>query len=143
MSAGFVPALNYVNTRLRVKFDGSCLRQEKLTFTPKNVPNIYIFYKINLWLNIQDADFVLELLNWVKNADPVKWKYSGYGIGFDDFSLSDGGVFGKNVIKFGANIGSLVHVNNKKEDISILGKCPTYWFRWYYVVCRESIFYKL
>ena len=35
--------------------------------------------------------------------------------------LNDSG-FGKNIIIFGANMSSLVHADNKKKDIVILGK---------------------
>ena len=62
-----------------------------------------------------------------KNADPDKYKYSSYGIGFDlcsEFSLSDGSM-GKNVFIFGVNMSSSVHIDNKKKDILILGKCTT------------------
>ena len=41
------PALNYINSKLQVKVDGSCLKQDKFTFTNKKVLNIYITYKIN------------------------------------------------------------------------------------------------
>ena len=61
-----------------------------------------------------------------KNADPDKYSYSGYGIGFDtceEYSLPDGGV-GKNVI-FGVDKISSVHIDNKGKDILILGKGPT------------------
>ena len=47
------------NTKLRVKFKGSCLKQEKVTFTNNKVVNVYIACEINLWLNIQGADFAL------------------------------------------------------------------------------------
>ena len=40
------------------------------------------------------------------------------------FSFPTGG-FGKNVIVFGADISSSVHIDNKKRDISIFGKGPT------------------
>ena len=42
-----------------------------------------------------------------KNADPDKYSYSGCGIAFDihgTFSLSSGGMFGKDVIIFSADI---------------------------------------
>ena len=61
-----------------------------------------------------------------KNADPDKYSYSGYGIGFDtreEYSLPDGGV-GKNVIFWVDKISS-VHIDNKGKDILILGKGPT------------------
>ena len=62
-----------------------------------------------------------------KNADPDKYKYSGYSVGLNlrlKFSLPDGSM-GKNVIIFGVNMSSSVHVDNKKKDILILGKGPT------------------
>ena len=52
----------------------------------------------------------------VKNADIGKYKYSGYGIGFDrrgTFSVANG--FAKNVIIFGVDMSSSVHVDNKKK----------------------------
>ena len=62
-----------------------------------------------------------------KNADLDKYKYIGYGIGFDsrsEFSLPDGS-YGKNVIIFGADMSSSVHVDKKGKDILVLGKGPT------------------
>ena len=41
-----------------------------------------------------------------------------------EFSLPDGSV-GKNVIVFGADMSSSVHIDKKKKDILILGKGPT------------------
>ena len=40
------------------------------------------------------------------------------------FSFPSGG-FGQNVIIFGVDMSSSVHVDNKKKDIFILGKGPT------------------
>ena len=48
-----------------------------------------------------------------------KYKYSGYGAEFDsrsEFSLSDG-TMGKNVIIFGADMSSYVHIHNNGKDI--------------------------
>ena len=62
-----------------------------------------------------------------KNADIDKYKYSGYGIGFDrrsSFSFPSGG-FGQNVLIFGADMSSSIHVDNKKKYILVLGKGPT------------------
>ena len=58
------PGFNY-NTRARAKFNGTCLKQDKVTFTHKQVPNIYIVYVIDLWPFIVGKDFVfyLELLS--------------------------------------------------------------------------------
>ena len=43
------PSLNYIGNKSRIKFDSQCLKQDKVTFTHKNLENIYIVYKINLW----------------------------------------------------------------------------------------------
>ena len=62
-----------------------------------------------------------------KNAEIEKYKYSGYGIGFDrrsSFSFP-GGRFGQNVLIFGADISSSIHVDNKKKDILVFGRGPT------------------
>ena len=52
-----------------------------------------------------------------KNTDIEKYKYSGYGIGFDrkgSFSFP-GGEFGQNVLIFGADMSSSPHIDNKKK----------------------------
>ena len=48
------PSLNYVGSKPRVKFDGSCLKQDKITFTYRNIVHIYIAYEINLWSRAYD-----------------------------------------------------------------------------------------
>ena len=76
-----------------------------------------------------------------KNADADKYKYSSYGMEFDsrsEFSLPDGSM-GKNVIIYIVDVSSSVHIDNKKKDILILGKCQTS-IRWYYLNSRSSIF---
>ena len=69
---------------------------------------------------------LLGAVKLVKNADIDKYKYSEYGIGFDRrrmFSVGNG--FGKNVIIFGADISSSVHLDNKRKDILVLVEGPT------------------
>ena len=78
------------------------------------------------------TDFILKsCLFWsaklLKNTDPDKFKYSGYGIGFDsrsEFSFTDG-ILAENFVIFGADISSSVHVYNKNKNILILGEWPT------------------
>ena len=78
-------------------------------------------------------DLQLKNLNFfasvklTKNVDVHKYKYSGYGIGFDscsEFLITDGS-YGKNVIIFRANMTSSVDVDNKGKGILILGEGPT------------------
>ena len=62
-----------------------------------------------------------------KNADFDKYKYSGYGIGFDRhryFCHPSGGT-DRNVIIFGVDMSSSIKIDNKKKDILILDKGPT------------------
>ena len=68
------------------------------------------------------GDSLFTALNLV---DFDKRKHSGCGIGFDasgSFSLSNGNRFGKYVIIFGANMSSMVDINNGK-------KCLASWLR--------------
>ena len=61
-----------------------------------------------------------------KNADIDKYRYSGYGIGFNgrsSFSFPGGG-FGQNIIIFREDMNSSIHIDNKGKDILILGKGP-------------------
>ena len=74
-----------------------------------------------------DTDCLFGSVKRTKNADPDKYKYSGYGMGFDshpEFLLPDGS-YGENAIIFGVEISSSVHADNTGKDILILGKGPT------------------
>ena len=57
-----------------------------------------------------------------KNTDIDKCQYSGFGIGFNRKSSFPfpGDGFGQNVLIFGADMSSSVHVDNKKKDILVL-----------------------
>ena len=120
------------NIRIRLKFKGSCLKQEdKAAFTPNNVVNLFIVYELDRWSRDLNTDFthdwVFGAVKLTKNADPDNYKYSGYSIGFDsrsEFSLSDGSM-GIKVIINGAKMSSSVHIDNKGKDILILREGPT------------------
>ena len=43
------PALNHTGTKSQIKFDKSCLKQDKVTFIQKKMVNIYIAHELNLW----------------------------------------------------------------------------------------------
>ena len=66
-------------------------------------------------------------LDLSKTADIDKYRYFGYGTGFDRrASLSfPGGGFGQNIIIFGADMNSSIHIDNKGKDRLILGIGPT------------------
>ena len=48
------PSLNYVGNKIRVKFNGDCLKQEKITFNHGKIVNIYIVYEIERSVNISN-----------------------------------------------------------------------------------------
>ena len=37
------------NSRISVEFKGTCLKQDKITFTTRNVVNLFIAYKLDTW----------------------------------------------------------------------------------------------
>ena len=82
------PSINYVGNKIRVKFNGSCLKQSnKLTCTHETIVNIYIVYEVGASTS-NDNDPTLKnslfgAVTLTKNADFDKYGYSGYGIGFD------------------------------------------------------------
>ena len=134
-------SLNYINVRPRVKVDGKCLRQDKVTFVHKNIVNIYIIYEINLWNYFYSDDPTLPKLwcvKFVKNADVDKYKYSGYGIGFDvhrTFSNAWWWIWRK-------RYNSSSHVYNKKKGVFILGKSPSQGdIKRYHINCRKKVFH--
>ena len=139
------------NFKVRLRFTGSCLKQDKAfdeTFTPKNVVNLYIFYKLDRWSQDLNAKVTLKdclfgNVKITKNADPNKYPYLGYGTKFDSCSLFSIPNFdwGENVIVFGVDMSSSVHPNNKNRDIVIFGKGQTQGLRKYYTNSRSRIFY--
>ena len=87
----FSPKLNNKYTFDRVEFKGICLKQDSVYFLHKNVVNLYISYKLEPWSKHLNIDFTLGnclfgALKLTKNADPDKYKYTSYGIGFDSCS---------------------------------------------------------
>ena len=106
---------------MRVQFTTSCLKQPNFTFTHKKVVNIYIVYELRA-SSFHASDPTLKnclfgAVTLTKNADIEKYKYLGYGIGFDRrgrFSFQGGG-FGQNVIIFGVNMSNSIHIDNKKK----------------------------
>ena len=101
-----------------------------VTFNQGKVVNIYIVYEISRSTNISEYPTLENCLfgpvSLTKNADINKYKYSGYGIGFDRHgSFSSPGIgLSRNVIIFGVNMSSSKKIDNKKKDILILCKGP-------------------
>ena len=117
-----------ISTALRLS--GSCLKEQRGTFVSLNTVNIFIVYEIiknnpiNSYPTIGNCLF--GVFSLTKYNDIDKYKYSGYGIGFDrkgKFSFGSG--FGQNVISFLADMSSSAHADNKAKDNLILAEVPT------------------
>ena len=113
--------------KIKLKFNGGCLIQDQITYTPQTIVNIYIVHEITKKNYISDyptlENCLFASVKLTKNPDIGKYKYSGYGIGFvrkGEFSFGNG--FGQNVIIFEADMSSPVHVINKTRNILVLGK---------------------
>ena len=120
------PLLDYVGTKTRVEFKGSCLKQDKISFDYRKVVNIDIVYEKNKNFPIDSyqtlENFLFGAVKIRKHPEITQYKYSGYGIGFDRkgfFSL--GNEIGRNAIIFGVDMSSFLHTDNKKKDILFLG----------------------
>ena len=122
------PLIDYYGSKVRVKFNKGCLKQSNnLTYDYGSRVNIYIVYELGA-SSSNDSDPTLKnclfgAVTLTKNADIEKHGYSGYGIGFDrrtSFSFH-GGEFDQNVLIFGVDMSSSVHIDNKKKNILILG----------------------
>ena len=46
------PSLDYLGTKIRIKFRAICLKQDKITYTHGKIVNIYIVYEISKYLDI-------------------------------------------------------------------------------------------
>ena len=118
------------NGRMSVRLEGAYFKQMRL-LRPNNdnIVNIYIVYLIDPISNSRNTDYTVQnaLFGGVKitknAADTSKHKHEGYGICFDD-----GGIFskeginnGKNVLIFGVHENSIVHANNKANNIYVMG----------------------
>ena len=114
------PELSYYGTKIRVEFNGSCLKQDKATYNHGKIVNIYIVYEISKNYSINPYPTLKNCLfgavSLTKNADIDQYKYSRYGIGFDrkgEFSFGNG--FSRNCIIFAADMSSSSHANNKNK----------------------------
>ena len=82
--------------------------------------NICIVYEISKNFNISSyqtlENCLFRAVSLTKNADFDKYKYSGYGIGFDrkgKFSVGNG--FARICILFGVDMISSVYVDSEKK----------------------------
>ena len=80
------------NLRIRIRFKGNFLKQDKLTFIPRNVETFLIASKLNIWPRDLNTCFTLKdclfgAVNLTKIFSLDKHYYSGYSIRFISRSL--------------------------------------------------------
>ena len=115
---------------MSVRLEGAYFKQMRL-LRPNNdnIANIYIVYLIDPISNSRNTDHTVQnsLFGGVKitkNAtDTSKHKYERYGICFDEGGMFSMGNInnGRNILIFGMHESSLVHKNNKENNIFIMG----------------------
>ena len=111
-----VPKIVYDNVRIKVKFNGNPLKQNKVTYNHVSIVNIYVAYRLTPKINLGGIgptlqNFLFGAVKLTKNTDIDKYKFSGYGTGFNSrgsFTHPSGGD-GKNVIIFEADLSSSTH----------------------------------
>ena len=82
---------------MKLNFSGDLLKQDKVIHNHGPVVNIYIVYRLTPGIN--NNGFTLEnclfgAVKLTKSTDIDKYKYSGYGIGFDSRGSSTSGGYG-------------------------------------------------
>ena len=127
-TTGLPPLID--NGQMSVRLEGAYFKQTKL-IRPNNdnIINIYILYLIDPISSSRNADYTVQNALFggakiTKNAtDTSKHKYEGYGICFDEGGTFDKGNInnGRNVSIFGVPESSLVHANNKANNVYIMG----------------------
>ena len=85
---GFTPYLDSYNTnKIRVKFNGGCLKQDQPTLLHGGIVNVYIVYEITDNFKVSSysilEDCLIETVKLAKIIDNDKYGYFNYGIGFD------------------------------------------------------------
>ena len=118
------------NGRMSVRLGGAYFKQMRL-LRPKNdnIVNIYILYLIDSIRNSRNTDYTVQNalfggVKMTKNAtNTSKHKYEGYGICFDEGGMFSMGNInnGRNVLIFGVHQNSVIHSNNKANNILIMG----------------------
>ena len=85
---GITLYLSYYNTnKIKVKFDGCYLKQDRPTFLHGGIVTIYNVYEIIANFNVGSyptlENCLFGAVKFTKNVDIDKCGYFGYGIGFD------------------------------------------------------------
>ena len=115
--------------RMIINIKGAYFKQKKLIKpNNNNVINIYCLHSLKPITNLRNTDYTVQnaLFGGVKitkdSSDTSKHKYEGYGICFDEGGMFSMGNInnGRNVLIFGVHENSVIHSNNKANNIFIM-----------------------
>ena len=113
---------------MTVRLYGNYFVQNTILSISGSAINIYIVYKLDPISSTRNTDYTIQnalfgAVKITKNTDSSKNNYEGYGLCFDEGgTFSKGNINnGKNVIIFGVHESSLVHANNKANNIYVMG----------------------
>ena len=74
----FNPSLDYVGAKVRLKFNGDCLKQEKIIFNRGKIVNIYIIYEIERNVKITSyptlENYLFSAVKLTKHVDVDLYK---------------------------------------------------------------------
>ena len=115
--------------RMHVYLQGNHFQQNNVIIpNNNNVINIYVVYKLDPISSTRNTDYTIQnalfgAMEITKNTDTSKYKYKGYGVCFDEGGMFSMGNInnGGNVIIFGVHKNSVIHSNNKRNNIYIMG----------------------
>ena len=121
---------------LHVFFNGGDYLHQDIIAIPNNVINIYCIYELDPIDFSRNNEFAIQnalfgAIEITKSANTSKYKYKGYGICFhesEEFThVRKEGNFNhttsaRNVIIFEADMSFSKHVNNKANNIYVMGK---------------------
>ena len=89
---------------------------------------MYIVYKLDTVSNTRDDTFTVQNtlfggIKLTKNTDTIKYKCKEFGICFDEGGMFSMGNItdGRNVLIFGVHENSVIHSNNKANNIYVMG----------------------
>ena len=126
-SKGNLPQL-IMGGLMSVNLNGNYFVQNKILSISDSAINIYIVYKLDPISSTRNTDYTIQnaligAMKITKNTDSSKNNYKGYGLCFDEGgTFSKGNINnGRNLIIFGVHESSLVHANNKANNIYVIG----------------------
>ena len=113
--------------RMYVYLSGNYFEQQRVIIpNNNNVINIYCVYELQPVTASRDDTFTIKsalfgTMEITKTADTSKYTYKGYGICFDEGGIFSKGSInnGRNVLIFGVDESSLVHADNKANNIYV------------------------